>query len=268
MIRHGDPGDPHPPETNPPSDAHGNYPPAFPIPPVGSSIDAKIAARVGALGPAPNPANNSYLALNYYKQLVANFEVLLPTSQCATCNPTTIAPDSTWSGLAIANLVEHLGGAIVSPHSQSGIHMLHAIRILRERGKLHLLKGIIIPESAISLTTMAQAGITVQDFDTRPVPAHERRLPQRQCAGCKSCDACRHQREPDSLRRPGDLCRPRRSRVPRPVPRNYPHDDGGHHVREGLRLRLGVGRQEHSQSDRSKLLLGGKDDDDDDDHHH
>ena len=46
--------------------------------------------------------------------------------------------------------------------------MLHAIRILRERGKLHLLKGIIIPESAISLTTMAQAGITVKDFDTIP----------------------------------------------------------------------------------------------------
>jgi hypothetical protein len=168
MIRHGDPGDPDTPETTPPAQGHGNYPPAFPIPPLGSSIDAKIAARAGALGPAPNPANNNYLALNYYKQLVANFEVLLPTSQCPTCNPTTVASDSTWSGLAIANLVEHLGGAIVSPHSQSGIHILHAIRILRERGKLHLLKGLIIPESAIGLTTMAQAGITAKDFDTIP----------------------------------------------------------------------------------------------------
>src|SRR6185312_4250147 len=33
MIRHGDPGDPDPAETNPPSEGHGNYPPAVPIPP-------------------------------------------------------------------------------------------------------------------------------------------------------------------------------------------------------------------------------------------
>ena len=168
MIRHGDPGDPNPPETNPPSEGHGNYPPAFPIPPVDFSIDPRIAAREGAIGPAPNPANNAYLALNYYKQLVPNFEALLPTSECPTCNPTTIAPDSTWDGLAMANLVERLGGAIVSPHSQSGIHLLHMIRILRERGKLHLVKGIIIPESAIGLTTFQQAGVTPQDFDHIP----------------------------------------------------------------------------------------------------
>jgi len=67
MIRHGDPGDPDPAETNPPSEGHGNYPPAFPIPPMDSSIDANIQARVGAIGPAPNPANSAYLALNYYK---------------------------------------------------------------------------------------------------------------------------------------------------------------------------------------------------------
>jgi hypothetical protein len=29
---------------------------------------------VGAIGPPPNPANNAYMALNYYKQLVPNFE--------------------------------------------------------------------------------------------------------------------------------------------------------------------------------------------------
>jgi hypothetical protein len=168
MIRHGDPGDPDTPETDPPSHGHGDYPPAFQIPPVDRSIDPDIAARVGAIGPAPNPANNAYLALNYYKQLVPNFEALLPTSECPTCNPTTVAPDSTWSGRAMADLVEHLGGAIVSPHSQSGIHLLHMIRILRERGKLHLVKGIIIPESAIGLNTFEQAGITPQDFDHIP----------------------------------------------------------------------------------------------------
>ena len=84
MIRHGDPGDPDPAETNPPSEGHGNYPPAFPIPPMDSSIDANIQARVGAIGPAPNPANNAYLALNYYKQVVPNFEALpAPTARLA-----------------------------------------------------------------------------------------------------------------------------------------------------------------------------------------
>ena len=106
--------------------------------------------------------------MNYYKQLVPNFEALLPTSTCNTCDPNLVASDSTWDELAMANLVEHLGGAIVSPHSQSGIHVLHMIRILRERGKLDLVKGIIIPESAIGLATFANAGITPKDFD--PIP--------------------------------------------------------------------------------------------------
>lgn len=83
MIRHGDPGDPDPAE-NPamPGQAHGNYPPAYPIPPVKNSIDEKIAARVGAIGPAPNPANNNYLALESYKYLVPNTEATLPTGTC------------------------------------------------------------------------------------------------------------------------------------------------------------------------------------------
>jgi hypothetical protein len=169
MIRHGDPGDPDPAETVPPSGAHGNYPPAFPIPPINSSIDANIQARVGAIGPAPNPANNAYLALNYYKQLVPNFEALLPTSNCPSCVPTTVPPDSAWDGLAMANIVERLGGAIVSPHSQSGIHILHMIRILKERGELNLVKGIIIPESAIGLPNLMNAGITPKDFDSIPL---------------------------------------------------------------------------------------------------
>jgi hypothetical protein len=169
MIRHGDPGDPDPAETVPPSEGHGNYPPAFPIPPIDSSIDANIVARSGAIGPAPNAANNAYLALNYYKQLVPNFEALLPPGFCGTCSPTIVPPDSAWDGLAMANLVERLGGAIVSPHSQSGIHILHMIRILRDRGELNLVKGIIIPESAIGLGNFTNAGIAPKDFDTIPL---------------------------------------------------------------------------------------------------
>jgi len=100
---------------------------------------------------------------------VPNFEALLPTGTCPACVPTIVPPDSYWDGLAMANIVERLGGAIVSPHSQSGIHILHMIRVLKERGELNLVKGIIIPESAIGLPNLMNAGITPKDFDTIPL---------------------------------------------------------------------------------------------------
>jgi hypothetical protein len=167
MIRHGDPGDPQPPEDpNNPSEAHGTYPPAFPIPPVPNSIDPKIQARMGALGPPPNPANWTYLALNYYKQLVPNGEATLPSSICPTCTPQTVGPADTWSPRALAELVEGLGGAIVSPHSQSTSQVMHMVRILKEHGKLNLVKGIIIPEGAG--TSLRAAGLVGSDFDHIP----------------------------------------------------------------------------------------------------
>jgi hypothetical protein len=167
MIRHGDPGDPQPPEDpNNPSEAHGNYPPAFPIPPVPNSIDPKIRARMGALGLPPNPANNTYLALNYYKQLVPNGEATLPSSICPTCVPQTVGPADTWSPRALAELVEGLGGAIVSPHSQSTSQVMHMVRILKEHGHLNLVKGIIIPEGAG--TSLTAAGLVGSDFDHIP----------------------------------------------------------------------------------------------------
>jgi hypothetical protein len=167
MIRHGDPGDPDPPE-NPsqPSEAHGNYPPAYPIPPVPNSTDPHIVARMGALGPAPNSVNDRYLALNYYKQLVPNGENTLPGSTCAACDPHEVEPANTWSPRALADLVEGLGGAIVSPHSQSTIQVFHMIRILKERGKLNLVKGVIIPEGAG--TDLKASGLTGSDFDHIP----------------------------------------------------------------------------------------------------
>jgi hypothetical protein len=167
LIRHGDPGDPDPPEDPAlPSPAHGVYPPRYPIPPVPNSIDPRIAAREGALGAAPNPANNAYLALQSYKQLVPNTEVTLPTSTCAACVPTTVAASNTWSPLALADLLEGLGGGIVSPHSQASAQAMHLVRILKERGELHLLKGILIPEGA---TDLVAAGLTPADFDDIPL---------------------------------------------------------------------------------------------------
>jgi hypothetical protein len=67
MMRHGDPGDPDPAENSQPSPAHGNYSPKFPIPPDTDSADPKLVARKGAVGPAPNAANNEYLGLEYAK---------------------------------------------------------------------------------------------------------------------------------------------------------------------------------------------------------
>ncbi|MFC3694506.1 hypothetical protein ACFOWB_19955 [Chenggangzhangella methanolivorans] len=167
MIRHGDPGDPDGPEDfNQPSEKHGRYLPAFPIPPVKNSVDADVVAREGAIGPAPNPKNNLYLGLEYYKQLVPNGEVTLPGSFCPTCNPQTLNAIDTWLPNALADLVEGLGGAIVSPHSQSTSSVFHMVRILRERGQLHLIKGIIIPEGAG--TNLEAAGLTGRDFDTIP----------------------------------------------------------------------------------------------------
>jgi hypothetical protein len=43
----------------------------------------------------------------------------------------TISPADTWSPLALAELLERLGGAIVSPHSQSTTQVLQMVRILK-----------------------------------------------------------------------------------------------------------------------------------------
>jgi hypothetical protein len=167
MIRHGDPGDPDPPEDpNNPSEAHGNYPPAYPIPPMPNSIDQRIERRTRAIGAEPNPENNTYLALQYYKQLVPNGENTLPGSTCEVCNPTTVNPADTWSPRALADLVQGLGGAIVSPHSQSTSQVFHMVRVLKERGQLDKVKGIIIPEGGG--TNLEAAGLEASDFDHIP----------------------------------------------------------------------------------------------------
>jgi len=151
LVRHGDPGD----------TAHSeNYFPAFPI----STIDPNIVSRSGAIGNAPKGPDN-YLALEYYKQLVPNAEVTLPGSTCATCDPTMISPANTWTPQDLALLVEKLGGAIVATHSQSGIMGHHMARILKERGHLDLLKGLITIEGSCSLSN---SGLKAEDFDNIP----------------------------------------------------------------------------------------------------
>ena len=157
LIRHGDPGDP------PTDTSHGkDYFPAYPL-----NADPHITAREGAIAGAPAGPNN-YYALEYYKQLVPNAEVTLPGSTCATCDPKEISPANTWTPKDLADLVEKLGGAVVATHSQSGIMGHHMVRILKERGHLGLLKGLITIEGSCSLPN---SGLKPEDFDNIPYMA-------------------------------------------------------------------------------------------------
>jgi hypothetical protein len=159
LIRHGDPGDP------PDDDAlhSDDYFPAFPL----ETVDPDIVSRAGAISQSP-AGPNSYYALEYYKQLVPNAEATLPGSMCATCDPVTLSPANTWTPQNLALLVEKLGGAIVATHSQSGIMGHHMARILKERGHLGMLKGLITIEGSCSLPN---SGLKAEDFDNIPYMA-------------------------------------------------------------------------------------------------
>ncbi|HYR87838.1 MAG TPA: hypothetical protein VE422_27400 [Terriglobia bacterium] len=156
LIRHGDPEDPATDDAS----HKDNYFPAYPI----AAVDPNIAARAGAIAQAPAGPNN-YYALDYYKQLVPNAEVTLPGSTCSVCEPIAISPANTWTPLDLALLVEKLGGAIVATHSQSGIMGHHMARILKERGHLDMLKGLITIEGGCSLPN---SGLKAEDFDNIP----------------------------------------------------------------------------------------------------
>lgn len=101
----------------------------------------------------------------YYKQLVPNAEVTLPGSICESCLPQQLSPANTWTPQNLAMLVEQLGGAVIATHSQSGIMGHHMVRILKERGHLGLVKGLITIEGGCSF---AQSGLTAADFDAIP----------------------------------------------------------------------------------------------------
>ena len=126
-----------------------------------------MASRNDAIADSPR-GPNEYLALEYYKQLVPNTEATLPGSTCEACDPTDISPSNTWTPLNLATLVERLGGAIVATHSQSGAMGHHMVRILKERGQLDLLKGLVTLEGSCSLTN---SGLEAADFDNIPYMA-------------------------------------------------------------------------------------------------
>ena len=128
-------------------------------------MDANLV-RAGAIGPAPG--GSTYYALEYYKQLVPNAEVTLPARPARPAIPKELSPANTWTPQNLAALVERLGGAIVVTHSQSGIMGHHMARILKERGHLDLLKGLMTLEGSCSLPN---SGLTAADFDNIPYMA-------------------------------------------------------------------------------------------------
>ena len=116
-----------------------------------------------------------YYLLHYYRQLVPNSEQFLPGGTCPTCVPTTIsaggfASGHTWTPVNIAELVEQLGkiygGVVLATHSQSGPIGHHAVRYLKQHGKLNYLKGLITVEG--TGVTLANAGLLAEDFDNIP----------------------------------------------------------------------------------------------------
>ena len=140
------------------------------------AVDQAIKSRTGDGAPAgigtlvpDNSAftatNASYLALDAYKFDLPNTENFLPASTCATCSNPNINATNTWTPKALAELVEGIGGAVVATHSQSGSIGHHMTWVLKEHGKLDLLKGLITIEGSCSLTG---AGLTAADFKNIP----------------------------------------------------------------------------------------------------
>jgi hypothetical protein len=127
----------------------------------------------GTWGPSPfGPAE--FYNLDYYRQNVPNSEQTLPTGTCISCTPQILtgafASSQVWTPADMAELVINLGknygGAMVVTHSQSGPIGHHLVRVLRERGGLQYLKGLVTVEG--TSCSMPAAGINETDFDNVP----------------------------------------------------------------------------------------------------
>jgi hypothetical protein len=199
MVRQGAPalqsnGQPAPgqdplcvnPPADPPRPAHCQQLGRIPMEPEAKwVVDQSIASRTGSGAPAglgtvvPDqgghvnatyPLNDRYLALDAYKFNVPNTESTLPPSTCPSCMPA--GPDNvnsvnTWTPKALAELVEGLGGAVVATHSQSGSIGHHMTRILKEHGKLNMLKGLITIEGSCALDS---SGLALDGSDFKNIP--------------------------------------------------------------------------------------------------
>jgi hypothetical protein len=148
------------------------------------AVDQAIASRTGNgtpvtglgtvkpdIGGHVNPAfplNDRYLALDAYKFNVPNTEATLPGSTVNVNGiPTAVSALNTWTPRALAELVEGLGGAVIATHSQSGQIGHHAVRVLKEHGKLDMLKGLITDEGSCAFTG---GGLNLTGADFKNIP--------------------------------------------------------------------------------------------------
>ena len=159
LMRHGDPGDP------PTDDAShkDTYLPAYPM----GAVDPSIVSRTGAIAAGARGT----------EQLLCSRLLQATCPQCGghaagfnlrDLRAHGLSPANTWTPRDLALLVEKLGGAVVATHSQSGIMGHHMVRILKERGHLDLVKGLITIEGGCSLPN---SGLKAEDFDNIPYMA-------------------------------------------------------------------------------------------------
>ena len=99
------------------------------------------------------------------------------------------------------------------------------VRILKERGKLNLVKGIIIPEGAG--TSLAASGTSPQDYDNIPFLLTNGDYRPAATRNVNRAFVCRIECEPHPRRRPGYLCGSRQSLSCRQVPGHHAYEHVG-----------------------------------------
>ena len=150
--------DPSPPNIHP---NPAGYLPAYALPPHGVSDFIEPAdldkTGTGTWGPTTRVASTAdAFKLHYYRQLLPNYEATLPGSTCPACTPTAMVPmpipglRATWRPWS-----KGLGEPSWRPTRSRALQGHHMVRVLKEDGKLNLLKGLITVEGTCSL---AQAG--------------------------------------------------------------------------------------------------------------
>ena len=136
-----------------------------------------------------------------------------------------------------------LGGAVVATHSQSGIMGHHMVRILKERGHLDLLKGLITIEGSCSLPN---SGLKAEDFDNIPYLALKGDYTATSEVCQTTVDAINARRAAGPRNREGGIHQAGRARKPG-LQGHHAHDDAGHEQPRSRRRDPELDRRERPQ---------------------
>ena len=268
------------------------------------AVDQAIASRTGAALPQdwePSFRIPAATSTRPSRRMTATWRSKPTSSTCPTPSPRFLArraprcstrPPSantnTWTPSALAELVVGLGGAVVATHSQSGSIGHHMVRILKEHGKLSLLKGLITIEGSCALDTAPGSpptGRTSRTFPTWPSRVTTRPPAPTARATVDAIKAAGGKADYIQLDQPGvwqgkytgpfgpGLRRSLRRRLPHDDDREQPGPDAQARKATNLQVMdvmLEWTEQEHQDPrvDRVRLEDDHDHDDDDDDHHH